>query len=414
MSEFEYTESSGNDSSSDEDIPIIPIKGKIDNTAKISKELHLCYSNLFIDCFNVLDTFVKSRVLTYSSFLNTFISTNFHHIYAKRKGNQKNLFISPHHYIMIAQESLAAASKFLRSKCKDVRIGAVYLLYTIYKTQPLKQYQLNVKMKPIDYKATIELVKQCTNEGLLYPAFCFYELDYKRKITITVSTISPCLEASYPRKSVRKLMGRTAEKYFNLEYEERAELDFGKLQLMESQLRTESSYIKKLEQLVLGTETIHEYKSDLTRSLEAIKVSKKCNTTVKEDDLELCSKIKRYKNKKNVAFPGKNEDVLEDMITTAQLQTETSASCSRKENTKHLRKRRKIGGIEKTKTTLQNLKSEPSALTALSDLSDSSSSTESEMSQCSMDSLENQKNDDLIRRVLEASDSDEANHSSQI
>lgn len=133
-------------------------------------------------------------------------------------------------------------------------------------------------------------------------------------------------------------MGRTAEKYFNLEYEERAELDFGKLQLMESQLRTESSYIKKLEQLVLGTETIHEYKSDLTRSLEAIKVSKKCNTTVKEDDLELCSKIKRYKNKKNVAFPGKNEDVLEDMITTAQLQTETSASCSRKENTKHLRK----------------------------------------------------------------------------
>lgn len=194
MSDFEYTDLS--DDGSDDENPVIPSKSKLDNPYKVSKELRLHYASLFIDSFNLIDSFVKSKKLSYDSFLEHFDSMKFHQIYAKAKKDVKQKYVSPHHYISTTQDALAVASKFLRSHSREARIGAVYLLYTLHKTQPLKPYPINVKMEPKDYNSTKELVDKCLNEGLLHPAYCFYDLDMRRKITLTASSVIPCLEVS--------------------------------------------------------------------------------------------------------------------------------------------------------------------------------------------------------------------------
>lgn len=197
MSEFEYTDVSS-ESSGDEEFIYASCKKKIKtsdiNILRILKELRLYYSNLFTDSFYLIDSFVKSEQLTYDSFLKQFDAMNFHQIYAKSKNEVKQASVAPHHYITTTQDALAVVSKFLRSHSKGAQIGALYLLYTLYKTQPLKTYMINVKMEPKDYADIKKLVDKCLNEGLLHPAYCFYSLDVKRKITITAATINPCLE----------------------------------------------------------------------------------------------------------------------------------------------------------------------------------------------------------------------------
>lgn len=199
MSEFEFSSLSSSDSDDDEIMNLSPKdKNKpVINCIKVARELHLYYSNLFVDSFSLIDLFVKSKILTYESFLKYFDSTNFHQIYAKPKPDVKQLHVSPHHYITTTQDVFAVSTKFLRSHSREARIGAVYLLYTLFQTQPLKSYLINIKMEPIDYNNTKQLVEECFNQGLLHPAYCFYDLDIKKRITITATAINPCLEVSF-------------------------------------------------------------------------------------------------------------------------------------------------------------------------------------------------------------------------
>lgn len=207
MSEFEYSSSSSSNENTDEEDLVFPFSIKQNKNIhlhknKVSKELRLHYSNLFIDTLNLIDLFVKSKKLTYSSFLEIFGSQKFHEIYIKPNREGKHANVSPHHYITITQDSLAVATKFLRSKSREAQIGAVYLLYTMHKTQAFKHYQINIKMVPLDYFNTKELVNNCLNEGLLDPAYCFYKLDMKRNITITATVVNPCLEVSLPNSFI--------------------------------------------------------------------------------------------------------------------------------------------------------------------------------------------------------------------
>lgn len=205
MSEFEYSSSSNEESSEDDEV-VFPITYKqkkyAHNAIKVSRELRTYYSNLFIDSYNLIDLFIKKKTLLYSSFLEVFSSSKFHEIYAKPNREKKHTFLAPHHYITTSQDSHAVATKFLRSKSREARIGAVYLLYTINVTQPFKQYLINIKMVPIDYFNTKELVHSCFNEGLRDPAFCFYRLETRRKITVAATAINPCLEVSLLKASV--------------------------------------------------------------------------------------------------------------------------------------------------------------------------------------------------------------------
>lgn len=198
MSDFEYSSLS-----SDSDEEIVAYKKAKNNTdcnnlLKIPRELRLYYSRLFIDTAGLIDLFVKSNRLTFDSFLDVFDFTNFHQIYAKVRTELKHVNLSPHHYITITQDALGVVSKFLCSRSREARIGAVYLLYVLYMTQPLLiTYPVSIKMRPQDFKATQELVDECLNKGLPYPAYCFYELNLKKKITIAATTVDVCLEVSH-------------------------------------------------------------------------------------------------------------------------------------------------------------------------------------------------------------------------
>lgn len=198
MSDFDYTDLSSEDSSDDE-IIVSQCKQKknSENVIKVSKEFRLYYSNLFIDSFTLIDMFVKGKILSYNAFLVHFDSMKFHQIYAKPNKDIKRITVAPHHYITTTQDALAVASKFLRSRSRNARIGAVYLLYTLYKTQPLKQYSINIKMEPKDYYNTKDLVDKCLFEGILHPSYCFYDLDLKKHISITACAVNPCLEVSF-------------------------------------------------------------------------------------------------------------------------------------------------------------------------------------------------------------------------
>lgn len=196
MSAFEYSDLSSDDNNDEEGVVLDKKIKRSEIISRFTKELRLYYSNLFIDCFNLIDLFVKSKKLTYDSFLVHFDSIKFHQIYAdtKKKKAANQLYVSPHHYISTAQDALAIASKFLRSRSKEARIGAVYLLYTLHKTQPLKTYLVRIKMEPKDYKNTKELVDTCLNQGLVHPAYYFYDLDIRKQIVICANAVSPSLE----------------------------------------------------------------------------------------------------------------------------------------------------------------------------------------------------------------------------
>lgn len=87
---------------------------------------------------------------------------------------------------------------------------------------------------------------------------------------------------------------------------------------MEHQMRSELAYINKLSNLSLGHEAASEYKSQLSEQLVEINVPEKSDI-VKINKETVYEKKMRYKNKKYIAFPGKNEDVLEDMVITTEI-----------------------------------------------------------------------------------------------
>ncbi|XP_025406481.1 uncharacterized protein LOC112680563 isoform X2 [Sipha flava] len=408
MTDFEYSNLSSDDE--EEVLCVFPKKKRYRQitAGKVSKELRLHYSNLFIDSFNLIDLFIKSKVLTYNSFLNIFSSTHFHQIYAKPKKKETQVYVSPHHYITIAEDSLAVASKFLRSNSREARIGAVYLVYTLYKTQPLKSYLINVKLTPEDYLNTKHLVDTYLNEGLPHPAYCFYDLDIKKKIKITVNAINPCLEANYPRIEIRKHLGRTADKYFTNEYKERTSYTFfNKSLMMEHQMRNESTYLNKLSNLCLGENSVPEYEANLTKTLEEINNAKKnlnAKTHQIKDDEKQNLKQLRYKNKKTIAFPGKNEGILEDMVVmskTTNSNESASLYCHPRKKLKLLKKRRKIS----SKNEVTCVKEEPETLQFLPKLS---AAIDSDSSISSMDSDDYENNEDkygdIIWRMLEGQD----------
>jgi len=114
-------------------------------------------------------------------------------------------------------------------------------------------------------------------------------------------------------------MGRIADKCFKTQYEERKSLDlFNKLELMEYQMRQELAYINKLSNLFLGRDAIPDYKPELSRVIVEIN-SARTVTTVKQqnDDID-CPKKPRYKNTNFRAFPGKNEEILKDMVELSE------------------------------------------------------------------------------------------------
>jgi len=79
-------------------------------------------------------------------------------------------------------------------------------------------------------------------------------------------------------------------------------------------MRNELLYINKLSNLSLGREVTSEHKPELSRVIEEINATKTVTTVdQKNNDIE-CSKKTRYKNTNTRAFPGRNEEILEDMV----------------------------------------------------------------------------------------------------
>jgi len=118
---------------------------------------------------------------------------------------------------------------------------------------------------------------------------------------------------------VRKHLGRVADKQFQTVYEERKEFDpISKVQLMEQQMRNELTYINMLSNLTLGHNAAPEYKPALSETLIEVNAVKNVNVNKRQSSNQDANKLKkpRYKNKKSVAFPGKNESILEDMVIT--------------------------------------------------------------------------------------------------
>lgn len=123
---------------------------------------------------------------------------------------------------------------------------------------------------------------------------------------------------------MRKHLGRVADKQFQIEYEERREFDpIDKLQLMEQQMRNELAYINRLSTLTVGHNVAPEYKPELSKTLITINTEKSVNVNQCQNNQNVKKLNKsRYRNKKNTAFPGKNDNVLDDMVVTAETSKE--------------------------------------------------------------------------------------------
>lgn len=117
---------------------------------------------------------------------------------------------------------------------------------------------------------------------------------------------------------IRKHMGRVADKYFGIVYEERRDFSFSRLQLIEHQIRDELAYINKLSNLTLGHDAAPGYKAELSSVLVEINDSKTSSIIKNKVKEEKRLKKVRYKNKNVIAFPGKNENLLEDMVITVE------------------------------------------------------------------------------------------------
>lgn len=185
-------------------------------------------------------------------------------------------------------------------------------------------------------------------------------------------------------------MGRVADKYFKIEYEERRDFSFNRLQLIEHQIRDEVAYINKLSNLTLGRDAAPGYKAELSSVLEEINNPKKSSIIKNKISEKKCLKKVRYKNKNVIAFPGKNENILEDMVTTVEPPHEQpSKTCkpTKKSNItflyliylfikQHSFLGRKIGGNQ-NKTSTSNKKTDQPVL-KMSNFLDSESSSSSD------------------------------------
>lgn len=87
---------------------------------------------------------------------------------------------------------------------------------------------------------------------------------------------------------------------------------------MERQMRDELAYINKLSNLALNCDVAPDYKAELTTSLAQIKNTTHSCTVKQSNDVKMYSKKGRYKTKKSIAFPGKTDDVLEDMVIVTE------------------------------------------------------------------------------------------------
>lgn len=126
------------------------------------------------------------------------------------------------------------------------------------------------------------------------------------------------MQANYPRLEIRKHLGRVADNYFKIEYEEHKVFDpFSKLKLMEDQMRTELAYINKLSKMTLSHAVSSDYKSEISQALIQINSNKYNIERQEQSDKNFSSKQSRYKHKQTVAFPGKNDYVLDDMVKIA-------------------------------------------------------------------------------------------------
>lgn len=109
-------------------------------------------------------------------------------------------------------------------------------------------------------------------------------------------------------------------------------------------MRNESTYLNKMCNLCLGENNVLEYKGNLSKTLQEIDNAKN-NLNVKihqnKDTDKQDFKQLRYKNKKTIAFPGKNEGILEDMVVmskTTNSNDSASFYCHPRKKLKLLRK----------------------------------------------------------------------------
>lgn len=129
-------------------------------------------------------------------------------------------------------------------------------------------------------------------------------------------------------------MGRIADKNFEIEYEERTEIySLNKVKIMEHQIRNRLSYINKLSNLTLGCDAALEYKIKLSTDFEQILNSK--DQKPAENNTSVEKPLKQNNPKKFVVFPGKNDHLLQDLVTTQEVthcsaSTDSDNSCSEK------------------------------------------------------------------------------------
>lgn len=158
-------------------------------------------------------------------------------------------------------------------------------------------------------------------------------------------------------------MGRVADKHFQTKYEERENFDvFDKCQLMEQQMRNELTYINKLSNLTFGRDAAPECKTDLSTLLMNISTAKKPDVSIKklQSNETICMKKNRYKNKNSIAYPGVNENVLKDMVTTVKPPeyVERVENCNPQKKQK-LQKKCKSSSIKNNTLDASAVKKEP-------------------------------------------------------
>lgn len=144
-------------------------------------------------------------------------------------------------------------------------------------------------------------------------------------------------------------MGRTADKYFTNEYEERTNYHFfNKALMIEHQMRNESTYLNKLSNLCLGENGVPEFKANLTKTLKEIDIAKNhlnAETHQSNNDEQMDFKPFRYKNRKTIAFPGKNESILEDMVIISKTPSSNESAslyCNPRKKLKLLKKSKRM------------------------------------------------------------------------
>lgn len=134
-------------------------------------------------------------------------------------------------------------------------------------------------------------------------------------------------------------MGRVADRYFQTEYEEREELNLAdRFRLVEQQVCNELAYMNRLSVESMKRDLGVKFEAVLSRTLEDIRsaAARSKSDDAIEPQSKDAAKKGRYKSSKNIAFPGVNEDKLEDMVTceVPQKRVEPNSDCDTKKKRK--------------------------------------------------------------------------------